>query len=151
MRDVGACRLLSARDEEDRDDQRPPQIVSAVLARLDQAWNAADGAAFAAEFAETADVFNLFGAHIRGCPATAERMQHIFDTFFQGSRHRRRQFEDARFLAANVVLAISSATVEVLRGPMVPELHSRQLVVLVEEGGAWRIAAWQNTQIRNPS
>lgn len=129
----------------------PTRIVGAVLARLDQAWNAADGAAFAAQFAAATDVVNLFGTHIRGRAATAERMQHIFDTIFKGSRHRRRQLEEARFLAANVVLAISSATVEVPHGPLAPELPSRRSFVLVEEGGAWRIRAWHNTRISNPS
>jgi uncharacterized protein (TIGR02246 family) len=126
------------------------QVASAVLARLDAAWNAADGAAFAAEFTEAVDVVNIFGMHIRGRAATAERMQHIFDTIFQGSRHRRRQLEEARFLAADVVLAISSATVEIPTGPLAPEMNNRQTAILVREGGAWRITAWQNTLIGGP-
>ena len=126
------------------------RIAAAVLARLDQAWNAADGEAFAAEFTTTADVVNLFGTHIRGRAATAERMQHIFQTIFKGSRHGRRELEQARFVAETVVLAISSATVEVPQGPLAPAVQSRQSFILVEEGGAWRITAWHNTRLSGP-
>lgn len=123
------------------------QIASNILARLDRAWNAADGPMFAAEFTEAADVVNLFGAHIHGRAAVAERTQFIFGTIFKGSEHRHRQLELARFLADGVVLAISSAIVGVPGGPLEPELHTRQTCILLQEHNVWRICAWQNTRI----
>jgi uncharacterized protein (TIGR02246 family) len=37
------------------------QTAVELLERLDAAWNAADGKAFAAEFTPDADVINIFG------------------------------------------------------------------------------------------
>jgi uncharacterized protein (TIGR02246 family) len=121
------------------------QIATDLLGQLDAAWNAADGTAFAAAFTEDVKVVNIFGMHIRGRAATAQRMQHIFDTIFAGSRHLGRQLDQARFLTDGVVLAISAATVAVPSGPFAPEMRNRQTAVLVQADGAWRIAAWQNT------
>jgi hypothetical protein len=39
-------------------------VATPVINRLDAAWNAADGAAFAREFAADADVINSIAAHI---------------------------------------------------------------------------------------
>jgi uncharacterized protein (TIGR02246 family) len=101
-------------------------IAQEVLNRLDTAWNAADGPGFASAFTDDVDVVNIFGMHIRGRRASADRMQHIFDTVFKGSRHGQRELEEARFLAPGVVLAISSATVEIPTGPMAPAMSNRQ-------------------------
>jgi uncharacterized protein (TIGR02246 family) len=124
------------------------QIASQVLGRLDAAWNAADGRAFAAEFAADADLINLFGGYYHGRPDIGTRMQSIFDTIFKGSRHRERILELSHFISDDALLVVSSAHVDVPAGPMAPELHSRQTFLLRPEDGVWRIAHWHNTLIK---
>jgi uncharacterized protein (TIGR02246 family) len=41
-------------------------VASEVLGRLNDAWNAGDGAAFAGWFSEDADVINIYGSLIQG-------------------------------------------------------------------------------------
>jgi len=123
-------------------------IASDVLKRLDAAWNQADGAKFAAEFSEDADVINIFGTHIRTRAEMAKRMQSIFNTIFKGSTHRARNLEIARYLAPDTIIVLSSTRVEVPTGPLAPEERNRQTFILVENGDAWQIRHWHNTSIR---
>ena len=44
----------------------PEQLAHATFARLADAWNRADGAAFGAEFSDDTDFVNINGEHHRG-------------------------------------------------------------------------------------
>jgi uncharacterized protein (TIGR02246 family) len=123
--------------------------ASQVLKRLDSAWNAADGARFAAEFSEDADVINIFGAHFSGRADIAKRMQSIFETVFKGSTHRSRKLEMARYLSQDAIIALSSSGVAVSAGPLAPETRNRRTFILTKSGDAWRIRHWHNTTIRD--
>lgn len=127
----------------------PRTIASELLERLDHAWTAGDGAAFASEFSEDADIINIFGGHFHGRAAIAERMQAIFDTIFKGSVHRSRTLESVRELSADILVAVSSARVDVPSGPQAPQIVNRQTVVLLREHGEWKIIHWHNTPIRD--
>jgi uncharacterized protein (TIGR02246 family) len=139
---------LDARATDAPGQREAAALVSPILARLDAAWNAADGAAFAAEFTDDAEVINIFGGRLRGRPDIASRMQNILSTIFKGSRHRSRSLEVARFLTDGIVLAVSSAIVDVPAGPQAPVTQSRQSFVLENRSGVWRISHWHNTVIR---
>jgi uncharacterized protein (TIGR02246 family) len=124
-------------------------VASEVLRRLDSAWNAADGARFAAEFSDDADLINIFGAHFSGRADIAKRMRSIFDTIFKGSTHRARRLEMARYLSPDTILALSSSEVAVPAGPLAPETKNRQTFILTKNGDTWRIRHWHNTTIRD--
>ncbi len=124
-------------------------VAVEVLDRLDRAWTAGDGAAFADEFAGDADIVNIFGGHFHGKAAIAQRMQSIFDTIFKGSVHRSRTLESVRNLGDDVIVAISSARVDVPTGPQAPQIHNRQTTILTRESGVWKIKHWHNTPIRD--
>ena len=139
--------------------QRPPissgasgeaaVVASEVLGRLDSAWNVADGAQFAAEFSEDADVVNIFGAHFSGRSNLAKRMQSIFDTIFKGSTHQSRNLEMARYLSEDTILVLSSSVVAVPGGPLAPQTRNRQTFILTKNGARWYIRHWHNTTIRD--
>jgi uncharacterized protein (TIGR02246 family) len=59
-----------------------------VVGRLEAAWNAMDGAAFAAPFASDADFVTIRGEHFRGRPAIADGHATIFRTIYAGSTVR---------------------------------------------------------------
>jgi len=123
-------------------------VARPILDRLDAAWTKGDGAAFAAQFTEDADVINVNGTPFRGRPAIARQMQLIFDTAFKGSTHQDRRLEEARNLTPDIVLVVSSATIAVPTGPLAPEARSRQTFLMVRDEGQWRIRHWHNTPIR---
>lgn len=125
-------------------------IATEVLDRLDVAWTAGNGTAFASEFADDADVINIFGGYFHGRAAIAERMQLIFDTIFKNSVHRSRTLEAVRNLDTDIIVAVSSARVDVPAGPQAPQIQNRQTFILVSERGGWKIKHWHNTPIRDP-
>ena len=82
----------------------PKSTAETVIKRLEDAWNAADGAAFAEPFAPDADFVNIRGDLHTGKEAIAAGHQRIFDTIYAGStlRYRVRQ---ARELDDGIILA----------------------------------------------
>lgn len=126
------------------------RIAEPLMDRLNAAWDAGDGARFAAEFTADADVINIFGEHYRGGPELVRRMQFIFDGIFKGSRHVSRTLEIARHLDDDAVLVVTSSVVAVPAGPMAPETRNRQTFLLVRDGETWRIRHWHNTTIGRP-
>ena len=131
-------------------DEQAAIIVNPVVDRLDHAWDAGDGRAFAGEFTGDADVINIFGEAFKGGEPLVQRMQLIFDGIFKGSRHSDRKLEIARYLAPDTILAVTSSHVLVPAGPMSPETRNRQTLILVRDGDAWRIRHWHNTTLGRP-
>ena len=127
------------------DDAR--QIATDVLQRLEQGWNAGDGAAFAAPFTEDADFVAIRGDHHRSREAIAHGHQHIFDTLYRGSRVRY-TLTQARRLTDDVILAHSSGTLDAPSGPMAGTHGATTTLVIVRAGGAWQVAAWHNTLVQ---
>ena len=58
----------------------PTSIAEAITRRLEDAWNAGDGAAFGAPFAADGDFVDIRGELHSGREAIAAGHQQIFDT-----------------------------------------------------------------------
>jgi uncharacterized protein (TIGR02246 family) len=120
----------------------PTLLATAVVEQLERAWNAADGAAFGAEFADESDFVNVRGEHHRGATAIARGHEAIFASIYAGSRVDYR-LELARPVAPGVVLAVAGATLEVPQGPLAGTHEARMTLVIAEDG----ITAFHNTLI----
>jgi uncharacterized protein (TIGR02246 family) len=120
------------------------QIVGEIVGELEQAWNAADGAAFARPFAEDADFVNIRGEHHRTRDAIAKGHQAIFNSIYKGSVVRF-QLARVRTLAPGVLLAHVRSTLKAPTGPLAGEYGALFSMVLVQDQGNWRIAAFHNT------
>jgi uncharacterized protein (TIGR02246 family) len=115
-----------------------------IVRRLEAAWNAMDGAAFAVEFAEDADFVNVRGEHVRGAAAIAAGHAAIFATIYAGSTNAY-TLETARLLRPDVALVHVSARLDVPAGPLAGRHQARFSLVLTGESGGWRVAAFHNT------
>jgi len=122
------------------------QIAASIIERLVRAWNTANGAAWGVEFAGDADFINIFGVQRRGRNEIEKRHQYVFDVLFAGSTCDM-VLVDARLLAPNVILAHSKSVLKIPTGPMAGEQLNRQTVVIIRDGGTWRIAAYHNTLV----
>src|SRR5438309_11754190 len=60
-------------------------IVDEVIAELARAWNAGDGAAWAASFAEDAEFVDVLGRVQRGREVIGAEHQKLFDTIYRDS------------------------------------------------------------------
>lgn len=120
------------------------QVAREIVGRLEQAWNAGDGDAWAAEFAEDADFITVRGEFFRTRTTIAEGHRHILTTFYKGSSNRIALIR-ARALRDDVILAHSSAELTVPGGPMAGTHRAIQSLLIVRTDGAWRVASFHNT------
>ena len=118
--------------------------VEALVSRLEAAWNAADAAAFAAEFTADADFVNVRGDYSSGRSAIAQGHAAIWTSIYAGSTLRY-SLSRLRPLAPGVLIAHLDAHLRVPAGPLAGEINAIPSLVLVDDDGAWRIAAFHNT------
>ena len=118
--------------------------LESLASRLEAAWNAMDGAAFAAPFAVDADFVNIRGEHFRGRPAIAAGHDAIFRTIYAGSENRC-AVEAARLLRPDVALMHVRASLNVPHGSLAGRHGARFSMVLTKEPGGWEIASFHNT------
>jgi uncharacterized protein (TIGR02246 family) len=121
-------------------------IAGQILGRLEVAWNAADGQAFAAPFAVDADFVAIRGDHHHGRDAIAHGHQAIFDTVSQGSRQTYALLQ-ARPLSSDVVLVLAQGTLNAPSGPMAGETRAISTLVLVRQETDWQVASFHNTLV----
>jgi uncharacterized protein (TIGR02246 family) len=118
--------------------------LESVVRRLEAAWNAMDGSAFAAPFASDADFVTIRGEHFRGRPAIAAGHAAIFRTIYAGSTNQL-ILEGARLLRPDVALVHVQSLLDAPHGPLAGRHRARFSLVLTKEAGGWEIAALHNT------
>ncbi|MFG3257070.1 SgcJ/EcaC family oxidoreductase [Streptomyces sp. NPDC048172] len=135
----------------DAEPHRP--AITATLERIAEAWNAGDAAAYAAEFTEDASYVAFHGQIMRGRPEIEHVHRMLFDGPLRGSH-----MEDLgsttgtgvppRLVRPGVAVVVEAGGIR-LDGAaeLTDDRRSVLTFVLVEEeGGVWRIAAFQNTR-----
>ena len=128
------------------DTSLPTTVAAPIVERLQQAWNAADGRAFAAPFADDTDFVEIRGGHHRGAEAVARGHEAIFSTIYAGSTVDL-QLETARTVAPGAVVAVVGSTLQVPAGPMAGVNQARMTMVIVEQEDDWYITAFHNTLV----
>jgi uncharacterized protein (TIGR02246 family) len=123
--------------------------VAAVVEQMEQAWNRADGAGFAAVFTDDADFVNIRGEHIEGRVAISHGHQGIFDTIYAGSTNRL-QLGRVRQIAPETILAVVSSTLDAPTGPLRGVHQACFTMTLVEHDDRWEVAAFHNTLVVQP-
>src|SRR5688500_7400 len=123
--------------------------IEAIVAQLENAWNAADGRAFAVPFTEDADFVNVRAEHMRGREAIAAGHDAILRSIYAGSVNRY-SLESARLLLPEVALAHVHSSLNAPSGPLAGRHEARFSLVLVREDGGWRIASFHNTLVPAP-
>ncbi len=121
-------------------------IAAPIVEQLQQAWNAADGWAFAAPFADDTDFVEIRGGHHRGAEAVARGHEAIFSTIYAGSTVEL-SVEVARTVAPGAVVAVVGSTLQVPAGPMAGVNQARMTMVIVEQDDRWVITAFHNTLV----
>ena len=115
-----------------------------IVHRLEAAWNAMDGAAFAAPFAGDADFVNIRGEHHQGRPAIAAGHAAIFRTIYAGSSVHF-TVESARLLHPEVALLHVRSVLDAPRGPLAGRHRACFSLVVIQAPAGWEIAAFHNT------
>ncbi len=117
--------------------------ITNVIAALEAAWNAGDGAAFGAPMAEDADFVTIRAEHYRGRQAIAHGHDAIFRSIYAGSRNRY-TLESARLLREDVALIHVKSDLDAPAGPLKGRHEALFSAVLTREPAGWRIASFHN-------
>jgi uncharacterized protein (TIGR02246 family) len=116
-----------------------------MLARLQDAWNRGDGAAFGAPFTDDASFVNIRGELHVGAAAIGAGHAGIFAGIYAGSTNRM-ELVEAR-PAGDAVVATSRHTLEVPAGPLAGTHQATSTSVLAQRDGEWRMVASHNTLV----
>jgi uncharacterized protein (TIGR02246 family) len=122
------------------------RALHGMVYQLEQAWNAADGAAFAAPFANDADFVHILGGYYTGREAIEAGHRMIFGTIYKGSTVRY-SVEKIRFLRPDVALILLRQHLQFFEDGQPRELDARPTIIAEKADGTWRIVAEQNTRI----
>ena len=117
-----------------------------LVALLEKAWNAGDGAAFGAAFTGDADFVAIRGDRHKSRAAIAAGHQAIFDSIYEGSTVRYEVVQE-RPLTDDVLLVHVAATMDAPSGPLAGRNESTASLVAVRHDDEWRIAAFHNTLV----
>jgi uncharacterized protein (TIGR02246 family) len=130
------------------------RALHGMVYELEQAWNAADGATFAAAFADDADFIHILGGYYTGRTAIEAGHRMIFGTIYKGSTVRY-GVERIRFLRPDVALVFLRQHLQLFEDGQARELEARPTLVAEKVEDKWRIAAmqrwiahWSGTHIR---
>jgi uncharacterized protein (TIGR02246 family) len=118
--------------------------VVALYTRLLDAWNRKDANGFAAQFAEDGSTVGYDGSQLDGRGPIAGELGRIFADHTPATYVAR--VRELRTLGAGAVLLRAVVGMVPPNGSAVnPERHAIQSLVAIAEGGAPRIALFQNT------
>ena len=120
--------------------------IEGIVAKLEAAWNAGDGDAFGAVFAEDADFVNIRAEHVRGRQAIADGHTGIFRTIYAGSVVQL-TLESLRLLRPDVALMHVHSTLDAPSGPLKGKHEARFSAVLTRDASGWQIASFHNMTI----
>ena len=119
-------------------------IATALFAHLEEAWNDADGRAFADAFVDDTEFVDARGGYHHGADEVRDGHQALFDSIYAGSEVRYR-VSLARTLASGVVVAVVAGVLDCPSGPLAGTTSCRITATIVERAGRWAIVAFHNT------
>ncbi len=120
------------------------QVARDIVGRLEQAWNAGDGDAFSAPFAEDADFVTVRGEFFRTRASIAQGHRLIFSTIYKGSVNRIELLR-ARAIGGGLIVAHARAMLSVPTGPLAGEHRAVMSMLLAQVDGGWEIETFHNT------
>lgn len=123
--------------------------ILATMARIADAWNAGDADAYGAEFTDDATYVVFNGHLLRGRAEIVAAHRFLFDGPLRGSRMTDPVTDEmpVRFLRPGVAhLVVTGAVLPAGQQTITPDRRSLVSFVLLDEGGTWQVAAFQNTR-----
>jgi uncharacterized protein (TIGR02246 family) len=128
------------------------EAVRAVGARAIETWNAHDMKGFARLYADDAEFVNVYGMWWTGRPRIQSEHEATHATVFRNSRLSAKEIR-VKFLRPDVAslhMRWDLTGLALPNGQPLPDRKGVLAYILVKEGGEWRIAVGQNTDIVPP-
>ncbi|MFB6614546.1 SgcJ/EcaC family oxidoreductase [Streptomyces sp. NPDC085524] len=130
-------------------DRADGEAVCATLDALTAAWGRGDAEAYGRQFTEEATYTTYVGSHYEGRSDITEGHRALFKDFVKDTKLAA-AYLDLRFLGKDAAILTGRGDDYTGSRPAPAELTKVQTYTLVRDtDGAWRIAAFHNTQRRN--
>jgi uncharacterized protein (TIGR02246 family) len=125
------------------------RALTDLVRQLEDAWNTADPAAFAAPFRDDAVFIHLYGGQLDGRAAIEDTHRVIFGGIYQGSRNHW-TVRGIRFFRPDVAIVLAEAHLQFSEHGQPREIQARPTLIVVKEEGRWGIQMFQNTRVTDP-
>lgn len=123
-------------------------MIRQVVQKVEDGWNAHDGKAFAAPFAEDADYVVVNGMYVKGRTEIEAGHTQIFNTIYKDSRNAA-TIKNVRFMRKDVVVVHVEWNLEFRVGGELRKARAMNTMIMTKTSGKWEIAAFQNTAIQD--
>jgi len=142
---LAACALYAALPA--AADNADEAAIRENVRQMEAGWNAKSGEQFAKPFAADADYVVINGSYVKGREAIAQGHQRIFDTFYKESVLSL-SVKQVRMLRPDVAVVHVTGTNKIPRGAETQTGEAFMTLLMTKESGVWRIAAFQNTEVK---
>lgn len=124
--------------------------VRQIVQQVQDGWNAHDGKAFAAPFAEDADYVVVNGMYLKSREAIEKGHIQIFTTIYKDSKNIA-ELQSVRFLRPDIAVVHVKWNLEFRIGGETKKASAMNTMIMTKEKDKWSIAAFHNTPIENQS
>ena len=132
------------------DISKEESAIRQIVKQVEDGWNAHDGKAFAAPFADDADYVVTNGMFSKGKNSIEEGHTRIFSTIYKDSRNAA-TVKSIRFLRSDVAVVHIEWNLEFRVGSETKKTQAMNTMFMTKENGKWSIAAFHNTYIAPPN
>ncbi|CDQ40552.1 MULTISPECIES: SgcJ/EcaC family oxidoreductase [Virgibacillus] len=134
--------------------QKDIMDIETLFLNLGEAWNKGDGTLYGDCFTEDADYVTFMGQHLKGRKQISDVHQWLFDGPLKGSKMELGSTMELqpRFVTSDVAIVHGEGEVK-LADPNhdSDERESINTNVVVKNRGEWKITAFHNCRIQEPS
>lgn len=128
--------------------RQPIEAISAIPARMNEAWNRGDATTFFADFADDAEFADFEGTIYRGREQMIATHQPIFDTVMKGSRLLSGEVRFARTVGSDCGVVHHRVGIAMPGEEHPPaNRYSMQLFVMNRQDDRWKVVALQNSRV----
>lgn len=124
--------------------QKDIDTFRTIVADMEAAWNAGDGAAFAKHFSQQADFVTVRAEFHHGKSAIAAGHQGILDSIYKGSTNTY-VVKSVRVLSPDIAMVYVEATLECPAGPLAGTNTALFSMVVQKIDDRWQIVSFHNT------
>lgn len=144
---IALTAIAAVAQTSNKDTASEEAAIRQIVQQVQDGWNAHDGKAFAAPFAEDADYVIVNGQHVKGRTMIETGHTAIFASIYKDSRNAA-TIKSIRFPLGGIAIVHIEWNLEFRIGGELQKGQAMNTMVMIKDKGKWSIAAFHNTPIQ---